>query len=381
MISVQTFTLLHVATGLFALASPALVACPKHDDPSVIGSLGSPAISEASGLAVSRDHSGVLWIHNDSGDTARCFALSQSGALLGTYSLAGAINIDWEDMAIGPAPGKGSSSFLYFGDIGDNLNQRPNIQVYRVAEPTVSLDQSPVTMTLSGVEKITLAYPDGPRDAETLMVDTNGDIYIVSKRVTPLGRMYRAAFPQSATQTITMELIAELPWGSVSGAGGATGGDIASDGRAVIIRRYSNQTPQGTLWLRPPGTPLGDVFKSAGCDIALASEPQGEAIAFEPASLTYLTVSEGVAPPIYRFEFLPAPADLNRDGIVNGLDLALLLGAWGACPSSLPGPPVRSGGVSAPLTSPASARSCLADLNADGMVSGFDLAMLLGAWG
>jgi hypothetical protein len=211
------------------------------------------------------------------------------------------------------------------------------------------------------------------------MVDTNGDIYIVSKRVTPLGRVYRAAYPQSTAKTITMEFIAELPWGSVSGAGGATGGDIASDGRAVIIRRYSNQTPQGTLWLRPPGTRLGDVFKSAGCDIALASEPQGEAIAFEPASLTYVTVSEGVAQPIYRFEFLPAPADLTRDGIINGLDLALLLGAWGACPSTLPGPPVRSGGVS--LTSPASARFCPADLNADGIVSGFDLAILLGAWG
>jgi hypothetical protein len=26
------------------------------------------------------------------------------------------------------------------------------------------------------------------------------------------------------------------------------------------------------------------------------------------------------------------PADLNRDGVIDGADLGALLGAWGACP-------------------------------------------------
>lgn len=49
--------------------------------------------------------------------------------------------------------------------------------------------------------------------------------------------------------------------------------------------------------------------------------------------------------------------DLNGDGVVNGADLAILLGQWG-------------GG----------AGTC-ADLNGDGVVNGADLAILLGAWG
>ncbi len=49
--------------------------------------------------------------------------------------------------------------------------------------------------------------------------------------------------------------------------------------------------------------------------------------------------------------------DLNVDGVVNGADLAILLGAWGAC------------------------TGCPADLNTDGLVNGADLAILLGAWG
>jgi Dockerin type I domain len=52
--------------------------------------------------------------------------------------------------------------------------------------------------------------------------------------------------------------------------------------------------------------------------------------------------------------------DLNGDGVVSGLDLALLLGQWGRCPAT--------GG-------------CAADLDGSGVVNGLDLAMLLAAWG
>jgi hypothetical protein len=54
----------------------------------------------------------------------------------------------------------------------------------------------------------------------------------------------------------------------------------------------------------------------------------------------------------------PCPADLNADRAVNGFDLGLLLGAWGTN-----GQPVG------------------ADVNGDGIVDGFDLGLLLGAWG
>jgi len=48
------------------------------------------------------------------------------------------------------------------------------------------------------------------------------------------------------------------------------------------------------------------------------------------------------------------PSDLNNDGVVNGADLAILLGQWGTSSS--------------------------ADLNGDGVVNGGDLAILLGNW-
>ncbi len=60
------------------------------------------------------------------------------------------------------------------------------------------------------------------------------------------------------------------------------------------------------------------------------------------------------------FEAPANPADLDGDGLVGGPDLAILLGAWGACPDAAP---------------------CPADLDADGAVGGTDLATLLASWG
>jgi hypothetical protein len=58
----------------------------------------------------------------------------------------------------------------------------------------------------------------------------------------------------------------------------------------------------------------------------------------------------------------PYDADLNNDGLINGIDLAILLGNWGACP----GP---------------ESCSSLGDLFPDSVIGGGDLAILLGLWG
>lgn len=54
----------------------------------------------------------------------------------------------------------------------------------------------------------------------------------------------------------------------------------------------------------------------------------------------------------------PCPADLNRDTVVNGQDLSILLGEWGCL------------GV-----------ECIADITEDGLVDGTDLAVVLSTWG
>src|SRR6476659_8499423 len=123
------------------------------------GPVTDPALTEISGIHVGVRNPGIWWVHNDSGDSARVFALDGSGAVRGTYSLTGATAVDWEDIAVvaGPTPGSGT---IYAGDIGDNPLTRSEIQVYRVAEPDVPATGPAVTTSLTGVETLHLTYPD-----------------------------------------------------------------------------------------------------------------------------------------------------------------------------------------------------------------------------
>ena len=306
-------------------------SCPAHAGATTTGTVASNALVEASGIAASRRNPGVLWSHNDSGGSNNVFALGLEGADLGTFTLSGTTAVDWEDIAIGPGPVSGTD-YIYVADTGDNFNIRPNVKVYRVPEPTVTPSAPAGNVTLSGAQAITLVYPDGPRDAETLMVDINSDIYIVTKRVSAHGRVYRAAFPQATSGTITLQYVGEIPWGAVNGNGGATGGDIAHDGSAVIVRRASGFLPAATLWRRAPGTNLADVFAQPGCDVAMPSEPQGEAIGFSPHDLSLYSISEGSHQPIHFAPQVYAPGDLNGDDIVNIADLLAVITTWGPCP-------------------------------------------------
>lgn len=124
--------------ALSVLASclqPSVQAAPIFDPGVSRGDYDAPN-SEISGLAASRTSPGVLWAHADSGDSPRCFVLSDTAQRLGTFNLTGATHTDWEDIDIGPGPEPGIS-YVYIGDIGDNGTSRCNVQVYRFPEPAV----------------------------------------------------------------------------------------------------------------------------------------------------------------------------------------------------------------------------------------------------
>lgn len=69
---------------------------------------------------------------------------------------------------------------------------------------------------------------------------------------------------------------------------------------------------------------------------------------------------QGKACDIGAFELVSIPADLNCDGVINVLDLLILLGNWGDCPD---------------------AQRCPADLNGDESVDVLDLLLMLSNWG
>ncbi len=248
----------------------------------IAGTVANNDITEASGIVSSKAAPGLIWVHNDGGAGAenRLFLMDASGKDQGTIWLKDVENIDWEDLTIGPGPDDGKN-YLYVGQIGDNRAQFDLRNIYRIEEPTLD-NGSLSTDTISGIATITYRYPDGPRDAETLMVDPlTKDVYVISKRE-PKVSIYVARYPQSLSDTITLEKVGSLEFTQ------ATGGDISADGSEILIKNYTNVY----YWKREEGQSVEDALSETPREITYQIEPQGEAIAFAADGSGFFTLSE-----------------------------------------------------------------------------------------
>lgn len=66
-------------------------------------------------------------------------------------------------------------------------------------------------------ERLTFVYEDGPRDAETLLIDPwSHDLYVVTKRENK-ARLYKAEFPFEVSNTDTLRFTAEFPFSGLVG--------------------------------------------------------------------------------------------------------------------------------------------------------------------
>ena len=240
-----------------------------------------------------------LWTHNDGG-APEVFAIDASGRLLGTYGLPGYDATDLEDIGAGPGPDP-CIGYVSVADIGDNNGVRPQIQVVRFPDPAVYGRQQdrPVARDLKGVEVITLTYPDGPRDAETLFVDPiSGDLFVVSKAMGQ-SRVYRAP-AVALVDGARVEMTHVGTIGLTFGFQLLTGGDISATGREIAVRGYTF----ARLWTRDHDETVAEAIAAPHIDIPFVSfpaKPQGEALGFDGPGDGYYTVSEGLNQPLHYF--------------------------------------------------------------------------------
>ena len=267
-----------------------------------LATIKDKSIAESSGLVASRTTPGAYWTHNDSGDGPFIYAIDTRGDSLGTFRVNGAQARDWEDIASGPGP-QPNKSYLYIGDIGDNDAVRPEVIVYRVAEPTLSNATRKFTKSRPGstepAEAIRLKYPDGAHDAEALLVHPRtGNIYIVTKVVIANPSVYEAVAPFNAGQPITMRRIGETHVPSLFG-GVITGGSISPDGRRVALCDYF----QGYEIVLPAGdSNFNDIWKQKMTGFDLGKRKQGESITYRLDGRALLATSEGKQGPLIQVE-------------------------------------------------------------------------------
>ena len=237
-------------------------------------------IEEASGLASSATMSGYLWTLQDSGRPNSLYLVSADGKAIKEFNIPGATNHDWEDLASGPGPVEGVN-YLYIGETGNNNPPMTSTNIiYRIPE----IGNIAEAFKQNNLEKITYSYPDGPRDAETVLLDPlTKDIFIVSKELDKAG-LYRLPYPQSTSAVITAEKVGNIP--SVVFT---TGGSVSVNGGEILIRTYIS----ASYWKRKTGETIGQtLLRSPTKQLFIAAEPQGEAICFDREAKGFYTLGE-----------------------------------------------------------------------------------------
>ena len=311
---------------LVACTPPAPDAEPVEGRPPYekLGTLADPEIDEASGLAISRNEPGLLWLINDDGGPV-LHAAGLDGAARGRVRIANARNSDWEDLASFVLDGV---AYLMVADTGDNDGDKDLVTLYVVEEPDPSVEEVELAW------RIDFRYPEGPRDAESIAVDVaNARVLILSKRDIP-AKLYEVPLrPEQSGPVVATFLsgVATLPQPSRRDVELApktdvwywqpTAMDLSEDGRTLTILTY------------------GGIYEfSRGDDedwpAALARQPgvvstirdrEAESIAIERGEKTVLITREQRHAPLVRFaipgsDALPSTVTIMTFNVQNLFD-------------------------------------------------------------
>ena len=302
----RTWPLLALLALQGAVAQPA-----RATEASLHALLTDTRMAEISGMAVSRRHAGVLWVHNDSDDDARLLAMDDTGKVVGALTIAGVRNVDWEDLA---AFRWQDRDWLLVADTGDNGGVRSTLDLLVVAEPeALSADA-----TVEPSWRIRFAWPDGARDCEAVAVDAEaGLVYLVAKKRVP-PEVWTVPLQPSADAVATASLV-----GTLAGVVQPSSEDLA---RNPVYGRYRSQvtaadiTADGLhfaalnyrtayLFSRRPGEPWAAAFARQPRELTLPWLPQAEALAFDPAGEVIWITSEKLPAPLLRLPVPPPPKD------------------------------------------------------------------------
>ncbi|HET9048210.1 MAG TPA: hypothetical protein VFN29_04510, partial [Chiayiivirga sp.] len=96
--------------------APVRSISPLPEGVSLVAVLTDARLDEVSGLAVSRRHPGIVWVHNDSHDANTLHAVDENGQVRASVDLP-VPNVDWEDIASYEREGR---TYLLVADTGDN---------------------------------------------------------------------------------------------------------------------------------------------------------------------------------------------------------------------------------------------------------------------
>jgi hypothetical protein len=294
------FRILALACLLFA-ATPVLAM--QWGPPEYAGLLADPELAEVSGIAASQAQPGRYWANNDGDNGAALQLIQADGTRLASVTVAGAGNVDWEDISSFRLDGK---PYLLVADTGDNGGLRSTLKLYVIEEPArvQEGDRLPLAWTLE------FTWPDGARDCEAVAVDpARGEVLLVSKKRVPPELFRLALRPKDGKvqvaerigtlSGITQPREEELRRNPVYGRyrSQVTGADLSPNGRVLAVLNYSRVY----FFIRPDGRAWTQALLERAGALDFPWLPQAEAIAFSLDGTTLLIGGEQRPSPLLQY--------------------------------------------------------------------------------
>ncbi len=236
--------------------------------------------TESSGIATA-SAPGTFWVVDDGTGTDEVVAVRSDGSVVARVRVAGMSASNAEAVAAGPC-GAVARRCLYVGDIGDNGSSRADIAVYRFAEPSLTPPPSAPVVA----QKWTYRYPDGPHNAEALVVAPGGSLLVLTKSA-----------PAGASRAVPPHRIYRAPPG---------GGDLR------FVSSYRPPEPAVALQSLLTGTVVTDAQYSRGRMLLLTYdevvEYRAPTVDADPADFPSWPHAELPAPPMIQSEGITAAA-------------------------------------------------------------------------
>ncbi|MFR9776368.1 hypothetical protein ACL02O_09915 [Micromonospora sp. MS34] len=210
---------------------------------------------------------------------------------------------DTEDLAVA------ADGTIWIADIGDNDRSRETVAVWTLPKGA----DRPVLHRLT--------YPDGPHDAEALLLTADGRPLIVTKQGGAAG-IYTPTRDPVPGGTVPMARRGQVdlpgtdtanPFGFL-GRAVVTGAAAAPDGRRVVLRTYADAFEFDVA----DGDVVAALTTGEPRVVALPDEPQGESVTYTRDGRFLLTVSEtadqpaGTRPTVLRYPTPPLPTGTPR---------------------------------------------------------------------
>jgi len=285
--------LVALIAGVGLLATPGVALASQR-----VCRIAGKHMTELSGMVTTA--AGFVVVNDGSDDPAarKIFYLDHRCAVTRTVSYPSRPR-DTEDMGVTPA------GTLWVADIGDNDRNRPTIGLWRLPKGS------------SHPQLYRLTYPDGPHDAEALLVNGDGTPIVVTKTV-GTAEVYEPARNLAAGTTTPLRKVGEVtlpisttsnPF-SIPGRLVITGGAVGPDGKHAVLRTYADAFEFDVT----RGDVVGAITHGEPRQIPMPNEPQGESVAYTTDGTALLTVSEtsrqpaGTKADILRYSLPPRPA-------------------------------------------------------------------------